>query len=189
MTSSTNCQPLGLRWVIEALINGDIDSLPASWLYTYNTQDPKHQEKERVIVDEKLRSLKKKLKEKKHIIVGHNLFTDLGFLYATFIGPLPPNVAGFQRTIHKVLPFVMDTKYIASEGQDSMSSQPKLKDLLREYKKQNIPRIYLHEEHTTYNGMEKEHEAGYDSWMTAELFVKLSLKLYNEADFRKKLLI
>ena len=79
----------------------------------------------------------------------------------------------------------MDTKYIATEGQGSMSSQPNLKDLLYKYKKLAIPKIYLHEEHTTYNGVEKEHEAGYDSWMTAELFVKLSMKLYNEADFRK----
>jgi len=166
-------------------VNGDIDSLPVEWFYEHSSQDLMYHEHKKKLVRDKFRKLKQKLREKKHVIVGHNLFTDLGFLYTTFIGPLPPTVSGFQQAIHKILPCIMDTKYIASEGQDSMSSQPKLKDLLRKYKKLEIPKVYLHEEHTTYNGVEKEHEAGYDSWMTAELFVKLSSKLYNEADFRK----
>lgn len=171
--------------MIEALVNGNMDNLPVEWFYMYDSQDPKNRQHERRMVDDKLSKLKKQLKEKKHIIVGHNLFTDLSFLYTTFIGSLPTDVASFRATIHKVLPFVLDTKYIASDGQDSMSSQPKLKELLRDYKKLEIPKIYLHEEHTSYDGMQKEHEAGFDSWMTAELFLKLSLKLYNKTDFRK----
>lgn len=173
--------------MIEALVNGNIDGIPTEWLYTYKTENPKHQEHEREIANHNLDKLKKKLKEKKHIIVGHNLFTDLGFLYATFIGPLPPSVTSFQQAIHKTFPFIMDTKYITSHHQNSMSMQRKLEDLRQEYKNIEIPKIYLHEDHATYNGMERAHEAGYDSWMTAELFAKFSLKLYNEAEFRKQL--
>ncbi|KAH8595038.1 ribonuclease H-like domain-containing protein [Bisporella sp. PMI_857] len=173
---------IGLRWVIEALINGNLDGIPVDWFYDNHSEDPRRQ---KAAVDELFDSLKTRLKKKKHIIVGHNLFADLGFLYSTFIGALPPTVTEFQKVIHEVFPVVMDTKYIATANHDSMSSQGKLMDLLRPLQKVNGPMIVLDEEHLNYAGVEKEHEAGFDSWITAELFLKMSMQLY---DARKKAL-
>lgn len=115
------------------------------------------------------------------MIVGHNLFTDLVYLYTTFVGPLPNDVEDFQDRIRGLFPIVIDTKYLATEGQDSMSAtmRKSLCELLEPFKKIHTPLIVLHEEHNSYGAaIGKQHEAGYDSWMTAELFVKLSAKIY-----------
>ncbi|KAG9247249.1 ribonuclease H-like domain-containing protein [Calycina marina] len=179
---------IGLRWVVEALVSGDLEGLTADWFYS-DVCHMRSSDNDKEAVEAKLALVKQKLKVKKHIVVGHNLFMDLGFLYATFIGPLPQKVADFQKAIHEILPVVMDTKYIDSAGQTAMSSKMMLKDLLREYKKLEAPPIYLHGQHSNYNGCEKQHEAGYDAWMTAELFVKLVLKLYKSSGQQDKDLV
>lgn len=168
----------GLRWIFEALCGGDLSEIEAEWFWDRNAVDA---ESALVALKAELASIVANLKTKKHIIIGHNLFTDLGFLYATFIGPLPSKVQHFQEDIHELFPTVIDTKYLATEGQDSMSVKKNLKDLLAPFKKLHFPFILLHEDHTAYgSSFGKEHEAGYDSWMTAELFVKLSAQLYRE---------
>src|ERR1700712_4947918 len=55
-----------------------------------------------------------KLKRKRHVVVGHNLFTDLVFIYSAFIGKLPDTVEDFQARIHNLFPYVIDTKYLAT---------------------------------------------------------------------------
>lgn len=55
-----------------------------------------------------------------------------------------------------------------------MNPRVGLKDLLAPFRKSHTPLIVLHQEHAGYGSdFGKEHEAGFDSWMTAELFVKL----------------
>lgn len=62
-----------------------------------------------------------------------------------------------------------------------MNPRSNLKDLLAPFRKMHFPLILLHQDHTPYGvAFGKDHEAGYDSWMTAELFVKLTAKLYAE---------
>jgi poly(A)-specific ribonuclease len=119
------------------------------------------------------------LQTKGHLIVGHNLFMDLGFLYKTFIGPLPKNVQDFCKKINELFPMVVDTKYMATMNTGPMGPRHNLKELLTPFQKIHTPLIVLDEKHTLYGAsFGKEHEAGFDSWMTAELFIKLSAKLF-----------
>jgi len=108
---------------------------------------------------------------------------DLAFIHKTFIGPLPSFVGHFQETIHKIFPMVIDTKYLATHNANAMNPRSNLKELLAPFKKFHVPLVVLHEDHTAYGGTYgKEHEAGYDSWMTAELFIKMSAKLFSTYD-------
>ncbi|RDL34454.1 Ribonuclease H-like protein [Venustampulla echinocandica] len=168
----------GLRWVFEALTGGDLSGIDPRWFYAEGNEKPEHQLSS---ITRELRQVTETLRNKTHIIVGHNMFTDLGFIYNTFISSLPAKVCHFQECIHGLFPVVIDTKYLATHGNDSMNPRTGLKDTLEPFKKVHIPLICLHEKHTAYGtAFGKEHEAGFDSWMTAELFVKLAAKLHAE---------
>ncbi|KAF7892109.1 hypothetical protein EAF00_008411 [Botryotinia globosa] len=172
----------GARFIFEALCGGDLTGIDPMWSYTHdenaqpNTVDSSH-----AALEAELAKVTKKLKEKHHVIVGHNLFTDLCFLYKTFIGDLPAGVGDFQSQIHSLFPFVIDTKYLATYNSDAMKPRVNLKELLIPFQKIHMPLILLHEKHNTYGATNgNAHEAGFDSWMTAELLVKLSAQLYAE---------
>ncbi|KAK7744414.1 hypothetical protein SLS62_010138 [Diatrype stigma] len=54
------------------------------------------------------------LRKSRPIVVGHNLFYDLVFIYRTFFGPLPDNLDDFLLEIHQLFPRIVDTKYLAT---------------------------------------------------------------------------
>lgn len=87
-------------------------------------------ETSRAALETELAAVTKKLKEKQHVIVGHNLFTDLCFLYKTFIGTLPAGVGDFQKQVNSLFPTVVDTKFLATYGSDDMNPRVNLKELL-----------------------------------------------------------
>lgn len=165
-----------MRWIFEALVGGDLSGIDPEWFASKNSENP---EEQLTAVKKGLALIVKNLQLKKHVLVGHNLFMDLAFIYNTFIGRLPAKVGHFQQMIHEHFPRVIDTKYLATHNADAMNPQANLKELLAPFKKIHIPLIVLHEQHTAYGAAYgKEHEAGFDSWMTAELFVKLSANIY-----------
>jgi len=110
-----------------------------------------------------IQSLQKTLKTKAIILVGHNLFIDLIFIYKTFIGTLPDQVTEFNKCIHELFPRVFDTKYLATQAGSSMRTKSSLKDLCDELKDRHNPFIALAERHVAYGPRSREHEAGYDS--------------------------
>lgn len=110
-----------------------------------------------------IESLQKSLKKKSHVIVGHNMFTDLIFIYKTFVGTLPDQVTDFNKSIHELFPKVFDTKYLATQAGSSMRNKSSLKDLYDAIKNRHNPFIALAERHISYGVRSKEHEAGYDS--------------------------
>lgn len=103
------------------------------------------------------------LKSKSRILVGHNLFVDLIFIYKTFVGALPDHVTDFNRRIHELFPQVFDTKFLATREGGSMQSKSSLKDLCDELKARPKPFVTLADGHAAYGAHGKEHEAGYDS--------------------------
>ncbi|KAH9210741.1 ribonuclease H-like domain-containing protein [Leptodontidium sp. 2 PMI_412] len=170
----------GLRWIFEALSGGDLSDIEPEWFYNQAAEDSDEQLLE---VQREFAQVTQTLRRKKHIIVGHNLFADLAFLFRTFIGHLPVNVKHFQEDIHVLFPYVIDTKYVATYGNDAMNPRSNLKELLAPFRKTHVPLILLHQSHNAYGAeFGKEHEAGFDSWMTAELFVKLAASKCLEAN-------
>lgn len=70
-------------------------------------------------VQEKYEGLFDRLKSKKTVLVGHNVFIDLIYFYSSFLGQLPNKVEDFQHRIHEIFPTIIDTKYLAT--QDSVN--------------------------------------------------------------------
>jgi poly(A)-specific ribonuclease len=176
---------MGIRFIFEALSGGNLSGIDPLWSHKPASHEEDTSAKRAELAAE-LKDLTKRLQEKQHVIVGHNLFTDLCFLYKTFIGRLPAGVGDFQSQIHTLFPIVIDTKYLATYGNNSMNPRSNLQELLVPFQKIHKPLIVLHEDHNSYGStIGKSHEAGFDSWMTAELFIKLSAKLYaeNRADY------
>ncbi|RDW59480.1 hypothetical protein BP6252_12567 [Coleophoma cylindrospora] len=170
----------GLRWIFEALCGGDLSTIDP-WWFCEEKEDKAETQTQKKRFEAELREISRDLKGKKHILIGHNLFTDLIFLYKTFIGELPDQIREFQKSVHTLFPLVIDTKYLATHEQDSMNPREGLKALWEPFKMIHQPFVALDEKHMAYgSAFGKDHEAGFDSWMTADLFIKLSAKLYSE---------
>lgn len=150
-----------MRWIFEALSGGSLEGINPAWFCDPNDEDPVTA---LLLKKRELEDLSKKLKLKQQIIVGHNLFADLAFVYRTFVGKLPRTVKHFQEDIHEMFPLVIDTKFLATHGDGKMQLRTNLKDLLAPFKKIHTPLIVLHEKHTAYGSTQgKDHEAGFDS--------------------------
>ncbi|KAI0460419.1 CAF1-domain-containing protein [Xylaria acuta] len=113
------------------------------------------------------------LKARSPIIVGHNLFHDLAFIYRTFFGHLPENLDEFLSTIHKLFPRIIDTKYMflkSQAHQGQVATNRSLSELYSMYGTRQLPFI-----RSTDNFIEKSenfHHAGQDSALTMTLFLK-----------------
>lgn len=164
----------GFRWVIEALFGGDISGIDSSWFAVDYNGDSKWIDTNKINCDLADISDKIKTNHRTRLLIGHNLFMDLAFLYQTFIGDLPERVEDFQTVIHDLLPNVVDTKFIATSiehagYQDSSS----LVELSNKYKNIVEPVIDIPERFRGYVSTVKLHEAGYDSWICAQACVRM----------------
>lgn len=83
-------------------MGGDLKAIES-----YNTEEDSAQEKYEGLFD--------RLKSKKTILVGHNIFTDLIYFYSSFLGQLPNKVEDFEHRIHELFPTIIDTKYLATQ--------------------------------------------------------------------------
>ena len=93
---------IGLRWLFEAMSGGDLSGLDPRIFGRTNTGEAKFTDM--AALSRRLATLQTRLKERRTILVGHNLFTDLINLYRVFFGKLPEMVMDFQRLIHSLFP-------------------------------------------------------------------------------------
>ncbi|GIJ89375.1 hypothetical protein Asppvi_008315 [Aspergillus pseudoviridinutans] len=165
----------GFRWVAEALAGGDLTNLDSGYfigiMASSAAVEPRYPLKE--FSD----TLKQRLKEHRPVLVGHNLFTDLIYFCRCFLGPLPSKVEEFQSMAHELFPVLMDTKYMATHNCGSINPRSSLSELNENLAKKAIPKISIHPQHSKYTTQKIEHEAGYDSLLTAQVFIKLSAQL------------
>lgn len=73
----------------------------------------------------RLRELDDSLKAHRPVMVGHNCFLDLVYIYHNFYGALPDTVEGFQEKLNEVFPLIVDTKYLSTvdRGPESRAMQ------------------------------------------------------------------
>ena len=120
---------IGLRWLVEAMTGGDLAAIE-SW----NSQPTASESEKPKPLFPRLFT---RLKANRTVLVGHNLFIDLVYFYACFIGRLPDRVEGFQDAMHRLFPTIIDTKYLATHGNDnspmSRSSLEELDEALSEH--------------------------------------------------------
>lgn len=130
----------GFRWILEAMVGGDLSELDPGHFSTIMPQTqptsiPKAQWCSAVEFS------KTRLKGRRPVIVGHNLFTDLIYFYSSFFGPLPDRVEDFQASIHKLFPVLMDTKYMATHDCGSINPVSSLTEISNCLRQILVPRI------------------------------------------------
>jgi CAF1 family ribonuclease len=171
-------QAIEFRWIIEALCGGDISKIPERCFLAAMPSDIKANQDDapyRRFIDE----IQQKLKIRRRILFGHNCFTDLVYLYTCFIGDPPEKVEDFQELIHGLFPAVVDTKYLAMLVKE-LRFHSQLEALEKEMRTETVPIIDVPVEFDRYAWGERFHEAGFDSFMTAKIAIRLSAKLERE---------
>ncbi|KAI1769250.1 CAF1-domain-containing protein [Hypoxylon sp. FL1150] len=110
------------------------------------------------------------LKKNRPIIIGHNAFQDLAFIYQTFFEPLPPKVDDFLTSIHQLFPCIIDTKFMHTRRKHMMDQDRSLKYLDDYFANHKFPPI----RHLSNLGdiTTGPHDAAYDSVMTANVFLR-----------------
>ncbi|KAL1588927.1 hypothetical protein WHR41_02368 [Cladosporium halotolerans] len=172
----------GFRWVMEALLGNDIRKLDLSLAATDPiTGDP-------VFADlhdyrARFNRAHAALRNRPRVLVGHNCFLDLVYLYKAFIGDLPATVHEFSKEIHKRWPTIVDTKYMATHNCGDINPASSLEEIARQLAYQEKQLDVLDELHSKYKDVEVFHEAGFDSYLTAQVAVRLSMKLEREGAY------
>lgn len=165
---------IGLRWLIEAICGGDISAIDLSSFYPGV----------KVSMAADFVSLREQLSGQSTVLVGHNVFLDLIYFYVCFFGPLPDKVEDFQKIIHELFPRIIDTKYLATHNiANPALARSSLEDLSDKLSKQPQPIIELHPLHPKYEFETFAHEAGFDSYLTAQVLIRLSTKLDSSGFF------
>ncbi|CBX97307.1 similar to CAF1 family ribonuclease [Plenodomus lingam JN3] len=163
----------GFRWIFEALVKGgDIDR--AEPLYLSRTSSLTADVSG--LKDRYDRAVER-LKTRQPVLVGHNMFTDIVYLYRTFVGELPDTLQGFREVIHELFPKIVDTKYLATYTEGDLNASPTLQEIAQGLSHQYLPEIVTHPDHSKYEGAEAFHEAGYDSLLTATIMIRLAARL------------
>ena len=162
------------RWLIEALAGGEFSQLDRS-RFDPNAPNPSKAGEDSTAWESFVEDLQSKIKQKRRVLVGHNLFTDLVNLYKCFIGELPASVQEFQRRVHDLFPTIIDTKYLAQEPKEGLEYSP-LEQLEWRLRGQTEPHVEVPSKYGNYEEEGNAHEAGYDSLMTAKVAIKLATR-------------
>jgi poly(A)-specific ribonuclease len=129
----------GFRWVVEALMGGDLTKLDNRVFSTILTDPERNEEKKKL--DHFAQDVKSKLKANRPTLVGHNLFVDMIYLCQCFLGSLPDDVSGFQALMNEHFPVLVDTKYMATHDCGSINPVSSLAEIHEALKRRKTPRI------------------------------------------------
>ncbi|KAK7514655.1 ribonuclease H-like domain-containing protein [Phyllosticta citriasiana] len=176
---------IGFRWIIEALCGGQLDIDTKDLMHDADTGHAKA-----VDVDDvksRFNMAAHALKTKRPVLVGHNLFTDIIYLYRTFIGELPETLEEFRKRTKVLFPLIVDTKYLATHNCGDINPKSSLDEIEYKLRSQKLPLILTHPNHYKYHGSSTLHEAGYDSFLTAIIMVRLSAKLESEGTYLQEM--
>lgn len=172
----------GFRWIIEALHGGKLANIDLHEC----AKDPITGEKIFFDIDEYRAQFNRAatlLRGNPRMLVGHNCFLDLVYIYRTFIGDLPGTVEEFQRKLHGVWPMIVDTKYMSTHNCGDINPVSSLEQIATQLSSERTPILEIDAEHMKYSEAEALHEAGYDSFLTAQIAIRLSAKLAREGTY------
>jgi poly(A)-specific ribonuclease len=168
---------IGFRWIFEALIGGNILNLP----YDIITAGLPHVNLKDQTAEEYIISLQEKVRKRNKVLVGHNCFGDLVYLYACFIGPLPERVEDFAAEINMLCPAIVDTKHLASFT--NRYGDTSLATVEQETQEYDVPQIIMPSEYDRYAHHATYHEAGFDALLTARIMIRLPAQLEREQKY------
>ena len=184
---------VGFRWLTEALAG---ESLRGLDLHAIPLKI--EGEEQFILVEaftDRLDAIKAVLAQRSRVLVGHNCFMDLVFIYNYFYGHLPDTVEEFQESLHAIFPTIVDTKYLSTVGPDALhfrnSQLSQIEEALADDDKPVFGKyagrlkVFLvantdpgyPSDHPRYLNSEKYHEAGFDSFITSKVFLRLASRL------------
>ncbi|KAK4691111.1 poly(A)-specific ribonuclease, partial [Lecanoromycetidae sp. Uapishka_2] len=184
---------IGLRWIAEAICpnvdhvlepqrappnaSGNLEAL-TPWVYPLVPMP----EAESEAIASRFHELLEILRTRRTVLVGHNVFLDLIYFFSCFFGPLPDRVEDFQKLIAQLFPMVFDTKYLADKiNNNSPLYKSSLEEIDKELSKLPVPVIETPPDHDKYMTDSPMHEAGFDSFLTAKILIRLSARTEGEA--------
>ncbi|EED22830.1 CAF1 family ribonuclease, putative [Talaromyces stipitatus ATCC 10500] len=164
----------GFAWVIEALAGGDLSQMTSQMFEPLVIGEGPDAEYHKTQIITKLKARNGQI-----AIVGHNLFMDVTYLWQCFYGDLPDRVEDFAQLLHEKFPMLIDTKYIFTHDCGDMNPAATLEKIAEACKRIAKPQIKLVMDnlHTRYRKKACPHEAGYDSLLTAQVFIKQAVQL------------
>lgn len=165
---------IGFRWIIEAIIGGDLSKMPHHYVQAGFPEGKAPKD-----IPGFLEELQRKLKSQRRALVGHNCLTDLINLYRCFIGDLPELVQDFSSKLHDLFPHILDTKYIAGLG-NRRWADTSLKAVDDDLRSIRAPEIHVPPDFDRCLSGNNYHEAGFDSFVTARIGLKMLAKLPRE---------
>nr|XP_023028571.1 poly(A)-specific ribonuclease PARN-like [Leptinotarsa decemlineata] len=111
------------------------------------------------------------------LVIGHNLLLDFLHSINQFLVPLPDDYEEFKEMAHNLFPRVIDTKYMSSSAPfDDLISSSVLNQVLDRVSEEpfQIPDIVIEDGGQGYKVSDKkEHEAGYDAFITGVSFLSM----------------
>lgn len=172
----------GFRWIIEAMIGTSLCHIDLTWFARDpETGSPRYYDT--IAFEARFNRASANLKRKRPILVGHNCFTDLIYLYSSFIATLPETVEKFMLRVHELFPMVVDTKYLFTHNCGNLNPASSLDAIEEGLRNEESPRIEMQEGYTKYVDEEMYHEAGYDSFLTARVMILLSSQLERKGSY------
>ncbi|KAK5174748.1 uncharacterized protein LTR77_001831 [Saxophila tyrrhenica] len=172
----------GFRWIIEALHGSEITDIDLREC----ARDPVTGEAVFADMDAykaQFHRAQNLMRNNPKIMVGHNCFLDLVYIYRTFVGELPDTVEGFQELLHAYWPTIIDTKYMSTHNCGDINPVSALDQIAAQLSEQPLPTLEIDPEHKKYKEEGALHEAGFDSFLTAQIAVRLSSKLEKDGSY------
>ncbi|XP_053689559.1 poly(A)-specific ribonuclease PARN-like [Sabethes cyaneus] len=118
------------------------------------------------------------LSKSRKLIIGHNMLLDLLFVIRQFFRPLPSDYQEFKNIVRHLFPLLLDTKYLCTNAElkvhvnssvlghvfESVQKEP--------FKMPEVTSDFEEYEYSTDDS--KQHEAGYDAYVTGLCFLGLT---------------
>ncbi|KAL9058909.1 MAG: hypothetical protein Q9162_001465 [Coniocarpon cinnabarinum] len=168
------CLQTGFRWVAEAIGGGNLDDLDPFVCGRRIAGEP--DAPTRPAFRSRMKRLIQDCVQRPKILVGHNCFIDIIYLFKLFYGDLPDDVNDFKAAVHARFPLLLDTKFMVTAGFDSNRFRgSNLSEVDQIFEWMEAPDIYGINDHPQYGEDDQSfHEAGFDSYITAKVFLRLA---------------
>jgi poly(A)-specific ribonuclease len=185
---------IGFRWIAEALF-GETRYLDSMDLKAFGAADANGPRQKAASANSyetnaKKREIIEKLESRPIVLVGHNIFGDLAYLYQNFIADLPETLDEFRLILRRAMPLIIDTKYMATHNCGSVQPPSSLEQVAESLRSHLDPGYgipvgfekYLETTtdqsgYSTAPSQQYLHEAGYDGYVTAQVLLKLTSRL------------
>lgn len=149
------------------------------------TQQTKYENLEEEMIDGLLGFTKvfRLLVSLKTPIIGHNILTDLALMAHSFEAPLPHSYKKFKRFLNDLFPTVYDTKTVSYRLRNSVPEEKRwkknlLEDLYVFFKDGDGRHLALNSPYIEMSGKieggEQFHNAGFDSYCTGYIFIRMA---------------